>query len=94
MSEHTPGPWSVYYATAEIWVEDENGRIIWGPMPRDSDENVEWDAILIAAAPMMLEALERMEHDTNKTAYGFEDGEWPALDDIRQAITKATGRKA
>lgn len=94
MNAHTPGPWKVVAVTGEISVEDGEGRTIWGPVPRDSDENVEGDAHLIATAPAMLEALRKYVADADANPYGYEDGEWLALDAAREAIAQATGVKS
>jgi hypothetical protein len=56
MSEHTPGPWTVSHPVnmVEKHVRNENGVLICKCYWPNEDANTK----LIAAAPMMLEALE------------------------------------
>ena len=56
MSKHTPGPWKTTHSEVGGYrVSDSTG---WGVAVVLKDTNDEANARLIAAAPMMLEALE------------------------------------
>ena len=99
MSKSTPGPWHVDLASgyANVWrVRDEQDRIIGtfeqlGRIPKGADAN----AILCAAAPAMLEALQAIEKWVPKTS-AAEGGasayseNVKAADKVRAAISKAT----
>jgi hypothetical protein len=99
---HTPGEW----IAVGHWVEhtSENKADICSCNPETigqghfnrSDAEICANARLIAAAPDLLEALERVEQDWVNPGDGmpFEDGEMSALDIARAAIAKATGEKA
>jgi len=58
MSKHTPGPWkTTHSAMSGYRVSDSTG---WGVAVVLKDVNDEANAHLIAAAPQMLEALEKI----------------------------------
>jgi len=58
MSKHTPGPWkTTHSAMSGYRVSDSTG---WGVAVVLKDANDEANAHLIAAAPQMLEALEKI----------------------------------
>jgi hypothetical protein len=58
MSKHTPGPWKLSHTRIQgFHVSDSTG---WGVAVVLKDINDEDNARLIAAAPQMLEALERL----------------------------------
>jgi hypothetical protein len=70
MSKHTPGPWLI----AKEGIRTNAGFIAWFPCPRLKyegqkeryEKELEEDAAnakLIAAAPMMIEALERVDEE-------------------------------
>lgn len=89
--EHTPGPWRVSDTGIDV-VCDPDAR----PLPvvacqhvtgKDNGEATA-NARLIAAAPDMLAALERI-HRRRRTDKPITHGD---LDQVRDAITKATGR--
>lgn len=96
MSKHTPGPWTANKPTRD------NGRaeIHAGCMlvaqafnwmlDAEGDEQCWADARLIAAAPDLLEALERLLADADVR----DAAEAGALKQARAAITKATGEGA
>jgi hypothetical protein len=96
MSEHTPGPWS--YSARLSASENHHGFRIFGPdrwsladvQPVDSDGiEGESNARLIAAAPALLDALERLcEHSS------VSDGDVPCglYDAARAAIAAARGK--
>lgn len=95
MSKHTPGPWigagpsfgaplPLYTTEIVTEAEDDDGevRTICTMPPVEYDEENEANALLIAAAPELLEALTEML---------AEDDGGRAAEKARQAITKATG---
>ena len=58
MNKHTPGPWKITHSEVSGYrVSDSTG---WGVAVVLKDVNDEANAHLIAAAPAMLEALERL----------------------------------
>jgi len=58
MSKHAPGPWKITHSEVNGYrVSDSTG---WGVAVVLKDVNDEANAHLIAAAPQMLEALERL----------------------------------
>lgn len=91
---HTKGPWEVrlskepeYPHDHYIWAEGYGVIGYW--QPPDKFENPQWilkeeDAHLIAAAPELLEALEKMLQ-----RYGYETCEYVKLSQV--AINKAKG---
>jgi len=105
-TKHTPGPWRIVGA-------DGYATAIWGPkaenvVPETAPMKQE-DARLIAAAPDLLEAIERveeaywdnapavLEYKTRDLQRAFEAGWNSALADVlngfRPVIAKATGGK-
>lgn len=101
MSKHTPGPWH--------WDSDPikgdplehvryrvvtTGKTVTQCYYSSSDEQAEWDARLIAAAPELLEALILMvrTHDEPAESLLQEMKEQVWLDLARAAIAKATGQ--
>ena len=94
MSGHTPGPWVVLQnPMSHDCITSDDCRIC--EMPRWDDEYAEEEtanARLIAAAPDLLAALERMvrQHGSNFISYS---GDHP-VSVARAAIAKATGEAA
>lgn len=94
MSKHTPGPWFVCHKSPFIVRagDDISGRHIAhiGPAnytPRfDIDEP---NARLIAAAPDLLDALERLVSAARDADHGYMD---QAIDNAESAISKARGQ--
>lgn len=85
MNRHTAGPWKavelnprVGFAEFEIQYENDGECIAEGVYRKD-------DAVLIAAAPDMLEALENLENN----GVEIPDHAWIM---IKNAIDKATGK--
>jgi hypothetical protein len=56
MSEHTPGPWEVREADGLFAIAHKHGWVL----ESNDEEQDRADAKLIAAAPIMLEALQRI----------------------------------
>jgi|DEB0MinimDraft_3_1074331.scaffolds.fasta_scaffold04028_3 hypothetical protein len=88
---HTPGPWSLLTARTLVNVKGAKGEQIC-QVPKNSA-----DARLIAAAPELLEAAEKLEQWLGPIAKVFwaeDDAETEhlqALDALRGAIAKARG---
>ena len=84
MSEHTPGPWKILkggYIISESECSGERPMSIIG-LTREVGAKRFANGYLIAAAPDMLEALE-------KVAEALPNGKWSFLPAVRAAITKA-----
>ena len=96
MSKHTPGPWVVAgpnlidQADAGIWGSGEFDFVICD-MQRDGYEDAEQkaNALLISAAPDLLEALERLVSAARDVDHGYLD---QAIDNAESAIAKARGQ--
>ena len=90
MSKHTPGPWKVSSSGNDI--ENAYGA---GVCALYADESSEANARLIAAAPELLEALERLvaaNADLNeRTGNGLPHPTHPAITISLDAIAKAEG---
>lgn len=94
MSKHTPGPWHVTNHT-EVFVRDYAGYICIADCfarqlpPHERAAN----AILIAAAPDLLEALRTIVNDYEfvKNNVGFGDRSAAYAETARKAIAKAEG---
>ena len=102
-TQHTPGPWYIgkdfsdqgRHIYAEQMVCDDDGEM-WHPLIATTDDDerlVNWqaNAVLIAAAPDLLSALNAMLNHM-----GMDEDEWnkPTFDQARAAIAKATGAQA
>jgi hypothetical protein len=92
-AKHTPGPWetdrnnvhagqiaTIHHCIGNDWIE------VWSPNWPDSEETQEANARLIAAAPDLLSALNRLldDDDAHLTLQGRRNL-------ARAAIAKATG---
>ena len=90
-AKHTPGPWKSYEDDGfiNLMVVDAEGYYIAEAMGR-TKKNMEANARLIAAAPELLEALEKLcnrwQGDTELYAHGEE------IKAGRAAIAKAKGQ--
>ena len=90
---HNPGPWRVEESIGgEGWISSDDpgdgGDIVCNSPYTDEEKSLKrWEANarLIAAAPDLLEALQRVADDYE--AAGVQVADW-----IRAAIAKATGR--
>lgn len=100
VSGHTPGPWQAARAGSSVVgipIVGPGGRAIgslhWAHLPGLADFNKEQlaNALLIAAAPDLLEALRELErvYETGDFDSEFK----PALEKARAAIAKAEGKQ-
>jgi hypothetical protein len=95
MNAHTPGPWTLI---------GEQGCAVWGGSKiiaqmresRTNHKQARIDALLIAAAPELLAALQMLSEALPSDAYMRSEGKepGPGLVMMRAAIAKATGGKA
>lgn len=94
MTKHTPGPWAVNPINAQV-DELRDGkaipvcRMLWPTELRGEDETLK-NARLIAAAPEMLAALQRLVRDAEITGIDKMAGWDVWFADARAAIAKAT----
>ena len=80
-TKHTPGPWKIgAYESGEMAVDGPNGEEITGFVKQE-------DAVLIAAAPELLDALKEML----SVYVGHPNNDGPVSTKARAAIAKATG---
>lgn len=108
MSDFTPGPWLLRTTPTSaglchiVSAADWRGAFIYGDGLRKGVDDalpkaqeLAANARLIAAAPDLLEALQRIEEywnqDQNETAMA--DACWHAINTARAAIAKATGEQ-
>lgn len=85
MNKQTPGPWEFDYSTWGYWfIEHHQGGEAYTLTKLDCGEA---DARLIAAAPVLLDALKRAEIALE----GYSGDESSELANIRAAIRCATG---
>jgi hypothetical protein len=86
MKPHTPGPWNLrpIKGIADT-VCSANGSIVADVIMRSSSDEMTANALLIASAPDLLEALEKIEQ---QLTYGQIDA---ALHIAQQAINEARG---
>lgn len=99
MSKHTPGPWALNLGKLEgLWHKSGNGwrMLCWVEEDKNGDltetigfRSGEADMRLIAAAPDLLEALER---SLSWLSSYPGNGALAAYDQARTAIAKAEGR--
>jgi hypothetical protein len=77
MSKRTPGPWVITHSPLNGYrVSDKTG---WGVAVVLKDTNDEANARLIAAAPRMLEALERLSNAATAVSQQRHDNPDPVL---------------
>ena len=99
MSKHTPGPWYPHYAKADHCLSSS----VWGQEPGNqvaviggkSLEAMNANARLIAAAPVMYEALQAMLNGILFTrGASMSEDRWQTLTTIaRTALSQAEGRQ-
>ena len=95
MDKHTPGPWTAYKSTS--YLDETPSWIVPGVAHCGDGELSEANARLIAAAPDMLAALERVweAYSPQYVSAMADDCERTALDDafdtVRSVIAKARG---
>lgn len=90
--KHTPGPWRVGKNLAnQATVEPTNNRhFVIATVPLKSEEDYA-NAVLMAAAPDLLEALkDLLQTMLNRGEHLGLDDRGPVLDKARAALTKAT----
>lgn len=81
--KHTPRPWTIRY-------EDHARYMIIRPYSDETEEEIEANVQLIAAAPEMLEALELV---LKKVIYDLDMGDHSDVyDTVTKAIAKAKGK--
>jgi hypothetical protein len=97
MSKHTEGPWSITgvsendYEYAEIGTENQTIAVTLSPNNDMKDPELAANALLIAAAPELLEALKDVElHWQEVQEACGEDCE--VRQQVRAAIAKAEGK--
>ena len=93
-SKHTPGPWWSTPSAAVLCGNPDDPEIVADCAPTDlmavqDDERKVANARLIAAAPELLEALERVAYEFQ--SYMSDSEQRHTLDDVRAAIAKAKG---
>jgi len=99
MNKHTPGPWYPHYAKADHCLSSS----VWGQEPGNqvaviggkSLEAMNANARLIAAAPVMYEALQAMLNGILFTrGASMSEDRWQTLTTIaRTALSQAEGRQ-
>lgn len=91
MNKHTPGPWKARKVGGPAF----KNQVLWAIDYNEDQEQVvdfvyeEADAHLIAAAPDLLEALERLVSAARDVDHGYMD---QAIDNAESAIAKARGQ--
>ncbi|MFN3836740.1 MAG: hypothetical protein ACK4MI_03410 [Brevundimonas sp.] len=107
---HTPGPWRIDVSGSEDWSVDYDGpsstyMTICGARPQpvcfavepsayDNDEEIEANARLIAAAPELLAAAQRVLAGLNARIDAADPSSVPVFHgivDLHDAISRATG---
>ena len=88
MNKHTPAPWMAHKWELENYKGVEVRDIQGNPICALANNNAEANAKLIAAAPELLEALNRVNNTL--TVHGKVDSETPLHEFILAAIKKAT----
>jgi hypothetical protein len=96
MAEHTPGPWTAFYKHKyqewHVSVPMQSGGMLLGLFPDGvPTENPEADAHLIAAAPELLAALEKIERQARMNQLTAHVRCSMVLDVARAALAKARG---
>jgi hypothetical protein len=95
-AQHTPGPWAFDDADprTRFVIRSAGGTVVAvaSPLPHAPDfPEREANAHILAAAPDLLAALERLDYGIGN---GADDNEWnAACEQARAAIAKARGRQ-
>jgi hypothetical protein len=96
MKTHTPGPWHTIGALADRpLVEAEDGGMVADLVEREDDAETRANAILIAAAPELLEALRKCLSAFSVSATSLPEDRQAVIEAVRQAhdaIAKAEGK--
>lgn len=90
---HTPGPWAIEEGDRETHIVGGEAILAYCPDWPCAPQEQEANARLIAAAPDLLEALEKIVAVADSTPFnpvGFVIGH--IVNDARAAITKARGK--
>lgn len=91
-SKHTPGPWSVAGRMGYGYLVDPNICVVYGGEGSGRADDGPANALLIAAAPEMLEALKAL-HAAVKASKAMEGRKYLDLGiQVNSAIAKAEGR--
>ena len=85
-AKHTPGPWTAHHDHGWLVVESSNGDMLIKIEKGSAAKKHMADALLIAAAPDLLEALKRF-----LDAWEFDSDGNGAAEQARAAIAKAIG---
>lgn len=90
---HTPGPWQVQITGGEVECVSGSQPGLWAVVNGPDYETRAANAQLIAAAPDLAWALERMlrEHDALQMASGSTEDRWEAATYARAMLAKARG---
>jgi hypothetical protein len=96
---HTPGPWTVDYTddnlriyAGDLLIAEVNGSTEHIEVRSLDQETTEANAWLIATAPDLLAALERITARVETLNLFTERGQAKVVEQARAAISKATGR--
>jgi hypothetical protein len=95
MSKHTPGPWHLdfdeaiesTYVSISAAKHKSLAEVVWRFATEEQSPNLEANAHLIAAAPELLEALERLVANLNEGDFISNT----RIDEARAALAKAKG---
>ena len=98
-SNHTPGPWTVDWSddgplihTGDLMIASVSGSTEHIKVRGIDEQTTEANASLIAAAPDLLEALERLlEHGERHNMYHEAGKDADIVNQARSAIAKARG---
>ena len=88
---YTPGPWHLVRGHKTGTPRTVKPVLRWDSLIRS--QNYEANANLIAAAPELLEALEKMRDVLEPASTDFSDKEQEAMDKTYSAIAKAYGEQ-
>lgn len=91
--KHTPGPWTT--KELQVYAEDGNGSTlahVYDPSRDHDHSEAEANALLIAAAPDLLEALRFLLSKVDDLSGYWKEDTDHAVRDAQEAIAKAEGR--
>lgn len=100
MGKHTKGPWNICEPSAHkntFWVDAEGGNVaLFDVKAIDVGMKGAYaNAVLISAAPELLEALEELEHFVTQLEFSQDDDGkiYPVVSIARKVIKKAKGEE-